>query len=888
PDYMIPSYFIKLDQMPVTQSGKVDRKALLRIETGDIVTGTVYEPPVTEVQKKLVEIWQEVLDVPQVGITDNFLALGGHSLKAILIVSRVHKQFKKELPLSQIFDNPTVEGLASYIGRAGENPYASIQPVEYRDHYPVSSAQNRLFVLQQMAPDSVVYNIPQVIRLEEEPGIPKMEDAFRELIRRHESLRTSFHIIGGRPVQRVHHRVEFAFSPAADISGFFRPFDLSAAPLARAGIFKTETGNHILLVDIHHIISDAYSKQVLAEDFLRLYNGEELPPLRLQYKDFSQWQAGWKETAVVKQQETWWLKELGGELPVLNMPVDFPRPAIFSFEGSSIGFEIGTRETRALKELARSERVTPFILLLALYNVLLSRLCGQEDIIVGTPAAGRRHADLERIIGMFVNTVALRNYPTPGKTFGAFLADVRRRSLDAFENQEYPFEDLVEKVRLEKDISRNPVFDVAFSFFDTGAEAGESPVPSSDAGQYRYENPTTKFDMTLYSFVFGDRISCIMEYGTSLFKEETIRRFIRYFRQVVSTVTASPQLRITEIDIVPGEEKAWLLSQLTDTGASFPGDRTIQRIFEEQVEKTPHRTALVHMTDRSYMTYAQLDKKSNRVARHLRERGAGPDTITAMVMERDPGMIVGILGILKAGGAYLPIDPEYPQDRIDYMLKDSNAKIVLDPTHPALRPRRGPSNRLSRGDLKDAHSPANLAYIIYTSGSTGRPKGVMIEHSNVVRLLFNDKFQFDFNEDDAWTLFHSYTFDFSVWEMYGALLYGGKLIIIPRMTARDPRRFLEVLVRENVSVLNQTPSAFYNLVQRELEEEKSRLNLKYVIFGGEALSPGKLKQWYRRYPRTKLVNMFGITETTVHVTYKETGLTEIEGNISNIGKPIPT
>ncbi|MCP5108557.1 MAG: amino acid adenylation domain-containing protein, partial [bacterium] len=679
PGYMIPSYFHKLDEIPVTQSGKVNRKALLRIETGGIVTGAVYEPPFTEVQKKLVEIWQEVLNVPQVGITDNFFALGGHSLKAILIVSRIHRRFKKEIPLSQIFDSPTVEGLASFIGRAGENPYASIQPVEQKEHYPVSSAQNRLFVLQQMAPDSIVYNIPQVMTFLEEPDIPVMEAAFRELIQRHESLRTSFHIIDGRPVQRIHRRVEFTISSLPHIAGFFRPFDLSAAPLVRAGIIKAETGTHILLVDIHHIISDAYSQQVLTEDFQRFYNGEELPSLRLQYKDFSQWQGGWQETSFARRQETWWLKELGGELPVLNMPTDFPRPAVFSFAGGSIGFEIGTGETRALKNLARSESVTLFILLLALYNVLLSRLCGQEDIIVGTPVVGRRHTDLERIIGMFVNTIALRNYPVPGKAFGAFLADVRRRSLDAFENQEYPFDDLVEKVRLEKDISRNPVFDAAFSFFDTAGETGTPAGPPPDPGRYRYENLTTKFDMTLYSLVFGDSISCTIEYGTSLFKEETIRRFTRYFRQVVSTVCASPHLRISEIDIVPEEEKAWILSQLTDTAAGFPGDRTIHRIFEDQVEKTPHGTALVHMTDRSYMTYAQLDKTSNRSARQLREKGVGPDTITAMVMDRAPGMIVGILGILKAGGAYLPIDPEYPQDRIDYMLKDSNAKIVLNP-----------------------------------------------------------------------------------------------------------------------------------------------------------------------------------------------------------------
>jgi amino acid adenylation domain-containing protein len=972
PDYMIPTYILQLEKLPLTPNGKVDRKSLpdpqKHAQTQQNKKYLTPLPPLNKTQEKLLETWKEVLGPglhKSIDIEDNFFELGGHSLTVMLLASRIHKQFNKEIPLPDIFNHPTIKELSDYIEKSPGDIYVAIQPVEKRSFYPVSSAQNRLFVLQQMALSSVAYNIPEIVVLEEEPDLDRLERTFKQLIQCHQSLRTSFHIIAGYPVQRIHREVEFKIEDyqaeedrssvnrkrfegtrglaplsnepaAALISSFIRPFDLSKAPLLRVGLIKlphtptalrghTSPGGkddkYILIVDVHHIVSDGYSHLKLTHEFNRLYRGEELLPLRLQYIDFSQWQNQQKQTPVYKQQEVWWLGRLSGELPVPDMPLDYPRPPVYDFEGESINFEIGARETRALEQTARTRSTTLYNLLLALYNILLSKITGQEEIIVGTPVVGRRHADLEPVIGMFVNTLALRNYPSGDKTLIDFLQEVNQQSVEAFENQEYPFDDLVEKITLERDPSRNPVFDTVLSYHDT-RDNGETNEPTETrwsyprAGQYRYENRTSKFDLTLYAFVGENKISCAWQYRTKLFKKETIQRFTGYFHRVISFVLSSPYQQISGIEIISREEKRWILTGLNNTKANYPEDKTIDRLFAEQAGTTPDQIAVIGHHSRSEgtrglaplpalasITYRELNQKSNQLALELKEKGVQPDAIVGMIMEPSLEMIVAILAILKAGGAYLPIDPDYPEERIKYMLKDSSARILVSVLSEVSEVSE--VSEISEGiEIIDRHkiefkgdflthptqrthpTQLNLAYIIYTSGTTGKPKGVMIRHRNVVQLLFNDKTRFDFNHHDIWTMFHSYCFDFSVWEMYGALLYGGRLIIIPRDTARDPRQFLKVLEQHQVTVLNQTPSAFYNLIHRELQDKKRELHLRYVIFGGEDLRPGKLKKWVDKYPGTRLINMFGITETTVHVTYKEITVKEIETDISNIGQPL--
>ena len=690
------------------------------------------------------------------------------------------------------------------------------------------------------------------------------------------------------------------------------------------------------MFDMHHIITDGISLEIFADEFLALYEGQQLPPLTVQYKDFSQWQNHLLESGEIKKQEEYWLKEFAGEIPLLELPTDHPRPEAQSFAGKKFQVRLSPGDTQGLNRLSREQDVTLYMTTLAVIKVLFSRLSSQETIIMGTITAGRQHEDLQHIIGMFVNTLALKSHPAGDKTFSQYLQELKQRSLAAFENQDYPFEELVSQLNLDRYMNRNPLFDVMFSFQNFEAPPLDAPQSPPEANStaplkkkpYPVEDLTSRFDITLFVRETPDTLLFNWEYCTKLFKQETIERYSSYLKKIVSTILDNPGIRLGKIEIITAEEKQRLLYEFNHLEVDYPRETTIHELFSGQVQRTPDHAAVIgrehgagsmekHLEGTSAplpitmsVTYNELNERSKRLAHRLKENEVVPDTIVAVMMDRSPEMIIGILGILKAGGAYMPIDPEYPAERIKYMLKDSGAKIlVTDPglsekfekmlivncqllmvnEMPPNRPRfNNPpkeANLINNLQLKGN----NLAYIIYTSGTTGKPKGVMIEHGNVVRLLFNDRFQFDFNKRDVWTLFHSYGFDFSVWEMYGALLYGGQLVVIPRVAARDPGEFLQLLKTHRVTVLNQTPSAFYNLMAEDLKNKNRKdLKLRYVIFGGEALQPGKLEAWKEKYPDTLLVNMFGITETTVHVTYREIGQEEIASGISDIGKPIPT
>ncbi|MGD2088778.1 MAG: amino acid adenylation domain-containing protein, partial [Candidatus Aminicenantes bacterium] len=828
-----------------------------------------------------------------------------------------------------------------------QDKYVSLEPSEEHEYYKLSSAQKRMYFLQQMELDSTAYNMPVSIPLIEESNIKRLEEIFMKLIHRHESLRTSFHMIADEPVQRIHKEVKFeieyhkveveeeerpgglvpsslesaarSLQPAsALISSFIRPFDLSRSPLLRVGLIQSEEEKHLLMVDMHHIISDGVSLEILINDFMAVIEGEKLLPLRIRYKDFSGWQNQEKQKENIKHQEAYWVKEFGTgeEIPVLDLPTDYPRPALQSFEGCIVNFEIPNEHTAALKTFALERGTTLFMVSLAIFNVLLSKLSSQEDILVGTPISGRRHADLTNTIGMFVNTLVLRNYPTAGQAFVDFLLGVKEKTLEAFENQEYQFEDLVEKLSVNRDTGRNPLFDVMFllNTVDAGSDGTAVDEDAAARGTVRGApgdiTGTAKFDLTLAGTEINQKLAFSFQYRTKLFKKETIERFAGYFKNIISAVTENIGIKLVEIEFIPAGEKRQLLYDFNKTRTRYPRDKTIQQLFEKQVKRNPERSSVTGMGH--MLTYRELNEKSDQLAGLLREKAVKPDSIVGIMMEPSLEMITGILGILKAGGAYLPLDPDYPGERIRYMLADSRAHLLLTsrglsgegkgvgslslelPPNDVniifiddfnLDPLTGGIHHSS----SNTHHPENLAYVIYTSGTTGTPKGSLIRHRNVVQLMFHDNYLFDFDSNDVWTMFHSYCFDFSVWEIYGALLYGGKLVLIPKMTARDPEQYLEILKKEKVTILNQTPAAFYNLARQELKSPPGKkLNLKYVIFGGEALTPVRLKHWQEKYPGTKLINMFGITETTVHVTYKEIGDSDIELNTSNIGRPIPT
>ncbi|UCH97013.1 MAG: AMP-binding protein, partial [Candidatus Aminicenantes bacterium] len=573
----------------------------------------------------------------------------------------------------------------------------------------------RLYFLQQLDENNTVYNMPSFFTLEGTLDKDKIEKAFRRLIRRHESLRTSFEMREGNPFQQVHRACDIQFgleyegsNPGQQswyslvgieevLSGFIRAFDLSKAPLVRAGLIKVEE-KQVLMTDMHHIASDGISTAILINEFMALYVGKKLPPLKFQYKDFIQWRSspGEKET-IIKQGE-YWRKQFEGEIPVLDLPTDYVRPVVQSFEGNSISFEIGSENTRSLKLLAFQEGVTLYMILFSIYSILLSKMSGQEDIVVGTPVSGRRHADLEEIIGMFVNTLALRSYPCGSKSFKEFLKEIKKSTLEAFENQDYPFEDLVEEVAVNRDVSRNPLFDVMFALQNIDKQANQPPSPGVEKTALKvkplgYEAGISKFEIILTALETGQNIFFTVEYCTKLFKQETIRRIIGFFKKILSSVTREPEKKLWEIDLLSQEDKRRVLYDFNDTEAGFPADKTIHELFAGQVERNPDRIAVIGMEHGAwsmekplegtgglaplYITYRELNNKSNQLAHLLRKKGIHPDTIVGMMLDRSVEMIIGILGILKAGGAYLPIDPDTPVNRLSKMMQDCHTSILL-------------------------------------------------------------------------------------------------------------------------------------------------------------------------------------------------------------------
>ncbi|MCK4257933.1 MAG: amino acid adenylation domain-containing protein [Halanaerobiales bacterium] len=905
PEYMIPAYFSRLEEMPVTKTGKIDLNNLPKHTLTEIIdTESEYIEPVNEIEKKLSLIWSDILGVKKIGRNANFFTLGGHSLNATSLVTEIYKEFQIEIPLHQIFKTPLLKDIAEYISKAEKRSYSLIKPVDkneyYQGYYPTSSAQKRLFILEQFEGINSTYNMPGMYRIEGKLDYVNFEDAIYSLVDRHESLRTFFESVNGEIVQKIKENVTISISYLKAKEGeleriskeFVKPFDLSHPPLFRVGLIECEN-SHFLLIDMHHIISDGVSMNILIEDFVKLYQGDEIFKLEIQYKDFAVWQNELFKSSQIQKQVDYWLEIFveTSDIPVLNLPMDCSiRPMVMNFEGDHYYHNLSKELTLKLYQLMKKYDVTLYMISLAVYNILLYKYTNQEDIIVGTPIAGRDYPGLEKIFGMFVNTLPVRNYPESKKSFAEFLNEVKENALGAYENQDYPFEMLIDKLDLHRDMSRNPLFDTVLVLQNKGQ--AELSIPGLTFKPCTIQNKVSRFDLTWNLEETGDEINITLEYSTKLFKKETVQRMIEHFENIIREVSLDSNLVISKIQMISESEKDYLLNHLNGTKAEYPKEKAIKEIFEEQVSLNSDQIALI-FNDQS-MTYGELNSRANQLARDLMEKGVSSNQIVGLLVERSFEMIIGILGIMKSGGAYLPIDPDYPIERIEYMLNDSATRLLLTDRQEFTN-FNGEIISLNDHEIQlqdDSNldktiSPNDLLYIIYTSGSTGKPKGVMIEHYNLHRLLFNDQMLFDFDKQDVWTMFHSYCFDFSVWEMWGALLYGGKLVIIPKLIAQNPAEYLEVLSEEKITILNQTPTAFYKLID-EVAKSKKDLNVRYIIFGGEALKPIRLQEWKDIYPETRLINMYGITETTVHVTYKEITEEEIKTNVSNIGKPIPT
>ncbi|MCP5052101.1 MAG: amino acid adenylation domain-containing protein, partial [bacterium] len=684
PGYMMPAFFVTLDEIPLTPNGKVDRDALPR--PGRDAPGDAYAAPGNETEEKLAQLWAHVLGVETetIGVGANFFHLGGHSLKAAVLVTKIHRQLNVRLPLAQLFRSPTIRRLAEVILASETEDFIAVEPAETKEYYPLTPPQERLYVLQRLHPQSVAYHLPRVIPLEKDARIRGVEDAFRQLIRRHGSLRTSFPMVEHRPVQMVHPGVDFEVESreygAGSIETFTRPFDLETAPLLRAAVVKTPDRQTLLLVDIHHIVTDAASMESLGRELTQLHRGNQPAPVELRYIDYTQWWFHKRQHRLIQRQEKYWLNRFQGELPLLDLPIDFPRPVIRSSRGNAVQFRLGENETTSLHRLAIKTGSTLYMVLFTSFSILLAKLGGQEDIIIGVPVAGRRHPGLQRVIGMFVNTLALRVFPQPGKTLEPFLTEVREDMLQAYDNQEYPFEELVNRVPVQRDTARNPVFDVMFNLlhFPHPPGPGREIIPDTSR-QISGTRRTAIFDLNITASQVEENPQLFfdVEYSTELFKPDTIERITRYFKRILCALPAAldEDKQLAELETISGSEKHQILYQFNATAAHYPERRTLHQLFMERAKRTGDRVAV--SCGPVSMAYRQLDKQTHRLAALLREKGILTGGIVAIIMERRVEMMVGILGILKAGAAYLPIDPGCPGERIDFMLRDSGAGALV-------------------------------------------------------------------------------------------------------------------------------------------------------------------------------------------------------------------
>jgi len=784
--------------------------------------------------------------------------------------------------------------------------------------FPLSYHQERLWFIDQFETGNVYesapvyHNIPLIIHLSGALDTSRLESSLNTVIARHAVLRTRIItendqgrqvVIPSESLRLKVVELDEAESRAIElaIEEACQPFALDHEPPVRATLWRMGTKEAVLAISIHHIVADSTSLRLIAAELAEIYDAQstgrspQLPELPLQYADYVAWQRSLTHEAL-EPMLFYWKWQLRGRLPALELPEDRPRPAVHTYTAARRRFSLREGVLQRIQALGEAEGTRPFAVLLAAFKTLLGRYARQEEIVVGTSAPCRNQPGTEHLVGPLANLLVLRSTLSGNPTFRTLLARVEKTIARARAHQEMPFDKLVLELHPEKDMSRTALFDVLFVFDD------EEPLDHRWGGLHAQLIETNlgygKYDLNLSLQSRGGELQGTLVYNSDIYDEFTIQQMIGHFETIIEVMISELDQHIDDFILLSRDEEERQLVTWNSTQADYPAEKTIHQLFEEQARRTPNKTAVVF--EATQLTYRELDEQANRLAHYLRKQGVGPDMLVALRLEKSVEMMVAILGVLKSGGAYLPIDPTCPEERFHFMLKDSGAAhlvtttglaqsatehvdstILLDQDWEAIKAQPSAPPEQSSG-------PRNVAYCIYTSGSTGKPKGVLIEHRNVVRLMVNDKLQFSFVERDVWTMFHSYAFDFSVWEMYGALLYGGTLVVIPEHVMKDPALFFELLVKHRVTVLNQTPTAFYNLSREVLAHPDAELALRYVIFGGEALQPVQLREWNETYPAIKLINMYGITETTVHVTFREISSREIRENVSNIGVPIPT
>src|SRR5688572_21903477 len=773
---MVPVVLVELKELPLTPLAKVDRKALPEIE--QVQREREYEAPRTAVEEVLCDIWSEVLQVARVGINESFFELGGHSLLATQLMSRVRETLQVEVALRELFEEPTVAGFAERVEaalRAGAGGSAPpIRRVERREEMVLSFAQQRLWFIEQLRPGSAIYNMLNPVRLSGPLNVAALEATLTEIVKRHEMLRTTFREVAGQAVQVIQpaapvplQLIDLSELPEreAELEELVQregqqPFDLNAGPLLRATLIKLDSEEHVVLLTMHHIVSDGWSMGVLTREVAALYRAfvnretARLPELPVQYADFATWQREWLQGEVLAQQVAYWREQLAGAPAVLELPVDHPRPAVQSHRGARQSFTLPDELKQRLEELSRREGVTLFMTLLGAWQTLLMRYSGQQDIVVGTTIAGRNRRETENLIGFFVNTLVLRTDVSGNPSFRELLKRVREAALGAYAHQDLPFEKLVEELQPVRSMSHTPFFQVMFGLENMPREALQ--LPGLELSLVQQQTETAHFDLSLGMAETSAGLGGILEYNTEIFERETIARMGVHYRQLLEAIVADPEQRVSEVSLLTAAEEHYLREEVNDTTREFATELLTHELFEQQVERTPEAVALrarvvgeAETPVVRELSYRELNEAANRVAHLLRERGAGVGELVAVCLERTAESVMALLGIWKAGAAYLPLDVEQPAPRIQLMLAEAAPVLVL--TTAALQERLGLERALcldeeavalERQPVSNpckAVAAETLAYVIYTSGSTGRPKGVMVEHGQLQNTLRSEE-----------------------------------------------------------------------------------------------------------------------------------------------------
>ena len=874
PSYMIPQYFIEIDKVPININGKTDLKALpmpIRAQTG-----TTMVKPRNDIDKKLIKIYKEVLHVNDISILDSFLELGGDSLTAINVCENVNKNLNTNLNVKDILDKNTIMNLSDYIlNKINTNKkQVKILTSAEKDFYSLSTAQKRIYYASKMiGEDNIVYNVPGAILVNEILNKEKVEECFRKIIEKQSVFRTSFVIDNGEVKQKIQNKVKFNVRTFENenseleniINNFPKPFNLETAPLLRVELHYLDNEKTLLLLDSHHIIMDGCSLEILINDFCKVYNEEEINKLDIEYKDFAEWEQNYVSSESIKESEEYWINKFNdSDIPSVNLPYDYKMPSLRSYKGNTITKKINKKDFNKYLAYAKELGVSPYMFFLSAFFILLYKYTGQEELILGTPTAGRDKYQLKNIIGMFVNNLVVDAKINSSDSFVEFLQKIKKQVMEDLIHQDYPYDLLVKKLNITTDNSRNPLFDIMFIYQNTGDK--KIKINGEEAEIIVSKSNISKFDLSVE--IDPDKYIINLEYRVDLFKESTIERLFKNYINTLNNVIENKDSSIKDIEIISNEERNLIINKFNDTKTEYPRNKTIIELFEEQVQQNPDNIAVVFEDKK--LTYRELNEKANQLANFLKKQDVNNEDVIAILLDKSLEMIIAIIAILKNGCAYLPIDIGYPKERIEYILKDSKARLLFTSRELNLEKdlliksfyididNDNIYGVNEKDNLNYFGKNTDLAYIMYTSGSTGKPKGVMVENKSVVRLV-KDTNYIKFNSDDKILQTGSIVFDACTFEIWGALLNGLELYVIKKEELLDASLLHTYILKNGITVLWLTAPLFNQLCE---ENPHMFRTVRCVLSGGDVLSCKHINLVKTANPNITIINGYGPTENT--------------------------